>query len=94
MSGDLAVNGTTYRRNRFNEWHPSSPLWRTRPVSGELSDCLDEIVRLRASVDAVLEAVDNPGPVIRFHRQIASQHRREWAALWSAIDRLREARRG
>jgi len=49
MTADIVVNGTTYMRNGFGEWVDDH--WCT--LYGGLSDCLDEIERLRAEVPFV-----------------------------------------
>ena len=47
MTADIVVNGTTYMRNGFGEWVDDH--WCT--LYGGLSDCLDEIERLRGEVE-------------------------------------------
>ena len=45
-------------------------------------------VYLAHAIRDVRRAVQNEGPVPKHHRAVMARHRREWPALWEAIDRL------
>lgn len=57
-------------------------------------DAADEIERLRGAIDLVIYAIENEGPVPKYHRDVMAFHVREWPTLWRAIYNLRKVRRG
>lgn len=38
--------------------------------------------------EALVRAIENPGPSPHWHRQVLHKHRKEWPALWAAIDKI------
>lgn len=42
----------------------------------------------RAAYDALAAAVRDEGRAPEFHRRVVNRHRREWPALWAAIDQV------
>ena len=107
MTADSVVGGVTYRRNGFGEWCAVSP------DSGELhnawqeSDCLDEIERLRAAIDAFVAEVDGDHQPEWASEQAKESGKKPWCCEWCgtqdggwpcchrmALDGLKEARRG
>lgn len=38
--------------------------------------------------EALVRAIQNPGPSPYWHRQVLHKHRREWPTLWAAIDEI------
>lgn len=40
------------------------------------------------ALEMLREAIENEGRCPRLHRRIMRRHRREWPALWIALDRV------
>jgi len=58
-----------------------------REAAVNYSKVVAERDRLRAVLEAIVDAVMDEGPRPDLHRAIAVRHRGEWPTLWRAIDR-------
>ena len=67
---------------------PNAPM-ETRLL---LNDAANEIERLRGAIDLVIQAIENEGPVPKYHRELMGFHVREWPTLWRAIYNLKKVR--
>jgi len=64
------------------------------PDPQDVRDAITEIERLRGAIDLVIQAIENEGPVPKYHRELMGFHVREWPTLWRAIYNLKKVRNG